>query len=177
MPDHLPDMIDGCREKKENEDHCCRNRRIIMIQLEAGLSLLFRHLIGFLLTSEGCDRPRSKDVSNKDDVKDVCNESRMKDKNGSAGRSRHVLERGHRAFYIMYTFSFFTASNTHFWMLHIARSPERIPPDSERILQYGSRRLYQIYQGSRERARTTRFLAPSSRTSLCPFQWRAVQES
>lgn len=73
LPDHLPDMIDGCREKKKNEHHCCGNRRIVMIQLETGIRLLLRHLAENLLKSEAHDGAKERtDVIKNNNNKRVC---------------------------------------------------------------------------------------------------------
>ena len=69
---HLPDMIERRRKEKENKNDCCCNRGIVMVQLEAGLCLLFRHLIGNLLTLEVNDRSKERnDRLNKNDGKSV----------------------------------------------------------------------------------------------------------
>ena len=69
---HLPDMIERCREEKENKNDCCCNRRIIVIELEAGLCLLLRHLIGSLLKLEAHGRWKERnDILNRNDAKSV----------------------------------------------------------------------------------------------------------
>lgn len=63
--DHLPDMVEGCGEEKENKYYCCCNRGIVMIQLKAGRCLLLRHLIGFLFTSVAHGRPEKETMYEK----------------------------------------------------------------------------------------------------------------